>query len=36
MTHPSDADGKVPQRFFDPNREEPSDRIAAVNRYFPL
>ena len=36
ITQPTDAEGNVPQRLSEPNRDEPSLLIAAVNKYFPL
>ena len=36
IRHPTETDGKYPQRLFFPKRDEPSERIAALNKYFPL
>ena len=35
-TQPAPTDGKVPQRLLAPKRDEPSLRIAALNKYLPL
>ena len=35
-TQPAPTEGKVPQRLSAPKRDEPSLRIAALNKYFPL